>query len=73
MSVLSDESDVYKQESFPGGSAVKTLSANAADADSIPGLGRSPRKGNSSTLVLLPGKSHGQRSLASFSPGGHKE
>ena len=51
LSVLSDESDVYKRESFPGGSAVKTLSANAADADSIPGLERSPREGNSSTLL----------------------
>ena len=25
------------------------------------------------TLVLLPGKSHGQRSLAGYSPWGHKE
>ena len=26
-----------------------------------------------STPVLLPGKSHGQRSLVSYSPWGHKE
>ena len=25
------------------------------------------------TLIFLPGKSHGQRSLASYSPWGHKE
>ena len=33
---------------FPGGSAVKNVSANAEDVDSIPGSGRSPgeRDGN---------------------------
>ena len=31
---------------FPGGSAVKYLPANAGDADSIPGSGRSPGVGN---------------------------
>ena len=33
---------------FPGGSAVKNLPAKAGDADSIPGMGRSPgeEKGN---------------------------
>ena len=29
---------------FPGGSVVKNLPANARDADSIPGFGRSPEK-----------------------------
>ena len=44
---------------FPGGSVVKNLPANAGDAGyvgSIPGLGRSPRRGNSnysSTLAWL--------------------
>ena len=32
---------------YPGGSVIKNLPANAGDADSIPGLGRSPGKGNS--------------------------
>ena len=32
---------------FPGGSVLKNLPANAGDADSMPGLGRSPGKGNS--------------------------
>ena len=31
---------------FPGGSAVKNLPANAGDASSIPGSGRSPGEGN---------------------------
>ena len=30
-------------------------------------------KGMATTLVFLPGESHGQRSLVSYSPGGHKE
>ena len=37
---------------------------------SIPGSGRSPGEGNSNTPVFLPGKSHGQRSLAGYSPRG---
>ena len=40
----------------------------------IPGLRRSPGEGNSNlTPVFLPGKSHGQRSLAGYSPWGRKE
>ena len=35
---------------FPGGSVVKSLPANAGDADSIPGSGRSPGEGNSNPL-----------------------
>ena len=35
---------------FPGGSVVKNLPANSGDTGSIPGLGRSPRKGNSNSL-----------------------
>ena len=50
--------------------------ANAGDPgdmDSIPGLGRSPGEKWQPTLVFLPGKSHGQRSLVGCSPWGHKE
>ena len=43
------------------------LSANAGDAGSIPGSGRSPR-GMQPTPVFLPGKSHGQRSPMGYSP-----
>ena len=35
---------------FLGGPVVKSLSANAGDADLIPGSGRSPGKGNSNPL-----------------------
>ena len=50
----------------------KNLPANAGDVrdvDLIPGSGRSPRGGAwQSTPVFLPGESHGQRSLAGYSP-----
>ena len=35
---------------FPGGSVVKNPPANAGDAGSIPGLGRSPGEGNGHPL-----------------------
>ena len=35
---------------FPGSSLVKTPPANAGDAGSIPGLGRSPGEGNGNPL-----------------------
>ena len=57
---------------FPSGSVVKNPPANAGDAGSIPGLGRSPGEGNGNP-VFLPGKSHGQRSLAGNSPRGGTE
>ena len=52
---------------------VKNPSANAGDlreAGSIPGLGRSSGEGHGNPLqgVFLPGESHGQRRLASYSP-----
>ena len=59
--------------SFPGGSVVKNLPANAGargDAGSAPGWGRSPGRKWQPTPVFLPGKPHGQRSLVSYSPGG---
>ena len=59
---------------FPGGSAVKNLPANAGDVNSIPGSGGSPEERKwHPTLVFLPGKFHGQRSLARYGPWGHKE
>jgi len=50
---------------------VKNPHGNAGDtrdAGSIPGLGRSPGAGHGN--LLLPGESHGQRSLAGYSPWG---
>ena len=43
------------------------------DPGLIPGSERSPGKGNGYPLVFLPGEIHGQKSLAGFSPWGHKE
>ena len=37
-------------EDFPGGSVIKHLTANAANAGSIPGSGRSPGEGNGNPL-----------------------
>ena len=54
---------------FPGGSR-----GNAGDLSSIPGSERSPRGGNGNpTSVFLPGESHGERSLAGYSPWAHRE
>ena len=51
----------------------KEFVCNAGDADSIPDPGRSPwRRKWQPTPVFLPGKSHEQRSLASYSPWSHK-
>ena len=60
---------------FTGDPVVKNRPASAGDAGdvgSIPGSGRSPGGGNG-TPIFLPGKSHGQRSLAGCSPWGHPE
>ena len=58
---------------FPGGAVVKNPPANAGDTGSI--LGREdPLKSHwNGNPVFLPGKSHGQRSLAGYGPRGHKE
>ena len=59
---------------FPGGSDGKESACNVGDLGSIPELERSPWRGNGKpTPVFLPGESHGQRSLASYSPWGHRE
>ena len=49
---------------LPCSSDSKESAINAGDLGSIPGLGRSPGEGNDkSTLVFLPGESHGQKIL----------
>ena len=61
-------------EGFPGGSEVKVSAWNAGDLGSIPGSGRFPRRRKwQPTPVLLPGESHGWRSLVGYSPWGRKE
>ena len=53
------------------GSVVKNLPANSGDAGLIPVSGRFPwRRKWQPTPVFSPGKSHGQRSLAGYSPWG---
>ena len=53
---------------------VKNLPTDAGDAGSIPRSGRSPGVGNGNPLqYFLPGKFHGERSLAGYSSWGHKE
>ena len=52
----------------------KVSAYNAGDPGSIPRLGKSSRESSGTPLqVLLPGESHGQRSLVGCSPWGHKE
>ena len=60
---------------FPGGSDGKASAYNTGELGSSPGSGRSPgeENGNCPIPVLLPGKSHGWRNLADYSPWSHKE
>ena len=58
---------------FSGGSNSKEYICNTGDLGSIPGSGRFPGEGSEPTPVLLPGEFYGQRSLAGYSPWGHKE
>ena len=51
----------------------KNLPANAGDTGSIPGLGRSPGRGNSKPLQYFCLENSIQRSLAGYSPLGPKE
>ena len=57
-----------------GGSVIKNLPANVGDTGLIPKSGISLGEGiGKLTLVFLPGKTHGQRSLAGYSPWDHRE
>ena len=61
---------------FPDNFGGKEYACNAGDigdSGSIPELGRSPGGGNGKSLIFLPRKFHGQRSLADYSSWGHKE
>ena len=57
-----------------GGSDSKESACNVGDLGSIPGLGRPPggQHGNPLQYYCLENP-HGQRSLAGYSPRGHKE
>ena len=58
---------------FSGGSVIKNPPANSRDPSLIPGSGKFPGGGHGNPLQFLPGKSHGQRSLAGYGPWGGKE
>ena len=63
---------------FPGGSDGKESACSEGDPGLIPGLGRSPGKEWLPTSVFLPREFHGERSLAGrslagYSPWGHKQ
>ena len=66
-----------KLTTWPGGSVVKNPLANAGDARDaglVPGPGGCPGgRGWQPTPLFLPGKFHGQRSLAGYSLRDHKE
>ena len=72
-SSITENKDVRKQSTVSG----KESACNAGglgDVGSIPGSGRSPGEGKGNPLhLLLPEKSHGQRSLVGYSPRGLKE
>ena len=54
---------------FPGGSEGKESACNMVDLSVIPGLERATsRRAWQPTLIILPGESHGQRSLLGYSP-----
>ena len=59
--------------SFVGGSEVKVSASNAGDPGLIPGLGRPLEKDMATHSNIPSWKSHGQRSLAGYSPRGCKE
>ena len=57
-------------EGFPSRCVVKNPPANAGDTGLIPGFVQ--YRGMQPTPVFLPWESHGQRSLAGYSPWGHR-
>ena len=69
-----------KQRTMSGDSQeaqlVKNLPASVEDTrdtGSLPGSGQSPGGGHGTHSIFLPGESHGERSLADYSPWSCKE
>ena len=58
---------------FPGGTVIKNLPANAGDAGSIPGLGRSPGDGNGNPLQYSCLGNSMDLGGGGYCPWGHKE
>ena len=63
----------HRFHQLPGGSGSKESARSAGDRSSIPGLGRSPRKGNGDPLWYSCLETPGKRSLVGCSPWGLKE
>ena len=65
---------MFLNSGFPHGSMIKNPPANAGDMGSIPGSERSPGEGSGNPFQYsCLEKSHGQRSLAVYSPWGCKQ
>ena len=59
---------------FPWGSQGKESACSAGDPKFDPLARKTPWRGEwLPTAVFLPGESHGRRSLAGYSPRGHKD
>ena len=68
------KAEVNPPKGFSGGSVVKNTPANAKRCRFDPWVGKTPwRRKLQPSPVFLPGKSHGQRSLAGYCPWGHNE
>ena len=68
--------NIYTQciNDFPGGSDSKESACNAGEPRFNNWVGKIPwRRKWQPTLVFLPGKSHGHRSLVGYNPQGFKE
>ena len=65
-------SSLYTCIGFPGGSVVKNLTAKQEMWIQSLGWEDPFEKEMATHLLFLPGKMHGQRSLAGYSPWGHK-
>ena len=72
--MLLSEQTLLAVQDFPGGSDGKSICLQSGRPGFDPWVGQIPwRRKWQPTSVLLPGKSHGQRSLAGCSPWGCKE
>ena len=70
---FSEDFNTIILKGFPGGSDGKESACNVGDLGLIPRLGRSPGEENGNPLQYSCLENpHGQRSLAGYSPWGHK-
>ena len=65
--------NAYDSGSFPGGSLVKNLPAKQEFQFQSLDWEEPLEEGVATHSIILPGESHGQRSLVGYSPWGHEE